>query len=205
MTLKNRTSKLLGGFIVLGVAVVATATVAFACTTYQGKETVTAGGKSSVTQGDNNCGHTGGCGFANGSMTYCSTSLGTPASLTASAGGSITVTVDPTTSCPSGYGQNQLATGTYDVNFINGTSSNGSRGAISSSDVSIENSEDCMTWNGGSITPLDHNYSVNSVGHGSATESIASGQTANTGGYLAGICVSTTNSDYGNEDGLALT
>jgi hypothetical protein len=189
----------IGGTLMVGVALMCMASVAFACTTYQGKMTVTANGASSVSQGDDNCNHTGGCGAPDGSMTFCSVSLA--ANLPASTGGTMTVSTGTTTTCTaSGQQQNHLAASTtYDINLINAN-------AMSSSDLTIDTTEDCMSWNGGSITKLT---TASTDANGAFTKSGISvpAGTKNTNSYYAGICISDqgTTSNYGNEAGLQYT
>jgi len=187
-----RKSRLLLGAAVPALAVVlAVGAVAFACTTYQGKLTITSSGVSSISQGDNNCGHTGGCGAPNGSMTYC----GTPtlaASVPHASGGTVTVAMGTTTNCsPS---QNHLAGNvTYDINLRNVD-------AMSSGDLVIDNPEDCMTWNAsGNINLTTALADAN--GAFSKSVSLPSG-TANTTGWYSGLCVSSHDSNYGNQGGI---
>lgn len=189
-----RKSRLLLGAAVPAVAVVlAVGAVAFACTTYQGKLTITSSGGTSVSEGDNNCGHTGGCGAPNGSMTYC----GTPtlaANVPHASGGSVTVTMGTTTSCPVGVGQNHLAGGvTYDINLRNVD-------AMSSSDLVIDNPEDCMTWNATGNINLTTAL-ADSNGAFTKTVTLPSGN-ANSSGWYSGLCVSSHDSNYGNQGGV---
>jgi hypothetical protein len=196
--LRHRKSKLLAGVTIAGVALATMGAVAFACTTYQGKMTVQAGTTTSISQGDDNCNHTGGCGFGNGSMTFCSVSFGAklPHGTT---GQSITVSTGTTTSCTgTGQMQNHLAvSSTFDVNWINTDS-------MSPSDLTIDNSEDCMTWNTGNYTKLG-TITTDSSGAASKTFSNLPAGTKNNGTYAAAVCISDSASNYGNQTPLQYT
>jgi len=187
-------SRLLGGaFATAAAALMVMGAVAFACTTYQGKLTISTTGGTSVSQGDNNCGHTGGCGAANGSMTYC----GTPtlaATEPHATGGSATITMGTTTSCSPGNGQNHLAGNvTYDINLRNVDS-------MSSGDVSIQDPEDCMTWNASGNINIT-TAAADSNGAFTKVITLPSG-TANSTGWYSGLCVSSHDSNYGNQGGI---
>ncbi|MGH9095287.1 MAG: hypothetical protein ACRDXE_09015, partial [Acidimicrobiales bacterium] len=101
----------LGSLAVGTTVLMSMGAIAFACTTYQGKLTVTTGTASSVSQGTDNC-DAGSCGTGDGSMTFCSTSLGAhvPHSTT---NNSITVAMGTTNSCSAlGYQESHLAANT---------------------------------------------------------------------------------------------
>jgi hypothetical protein len=186
--------------MVIAVVVVASASLAFACTTYQGKMQVTAGGATSISQGDDNCNHSGGCGFGNGSMTFCGTV--TLAAHVPHTGGTATVSTGTTDSCTgTGQIQNHLAANkTFDINIARVDS-------MSASDLTIDNNEDCMTWNvangvavklGTATTDANGAFTVSNLNVGSKAA-------ANSTGWYAGLCISDSTSDYGNQAGIRYT
>jgi hypothetical protein len=186
--------------MIIAVAVIVSAAAAYACTTYQGKMQVTAGGATSVSQGDNNCNHSGGCGAANGSMTFCGTV--TLAAHVPHTGGNVTVTTGTTDSCTgTGQQQNHLAASkAFDINIARVDS-------MSASDLTIDNNEDCMTWNvangvavklASATTDANGAFTVSNLGVGSKAA-------ANSTGWYAGLCISDSTSDYGNQAGIQYT
>ena len=197
--MSKRCSRGLGaGLSIVAVGIVLMASVAFACTTYQGKMTVTAGGASSISQGNNNCDVS--CGAANGSMRWCNgITLG--AHVPASTGGSATVTMATTTACvahsPS-WPENHLAgSTTFDINYINVD-------YMLTSTTTVGNPGDCMSWNGSGGMVNITTATTTSGGGFTKSITIPSG-TANTGSYYSGLCVSSSNSDYGNQAGVQFT
>lgn len=188
------------GFVATA-ALLAMASVAYACTTYRGTMTVT------ITSGDDGHGHTetaaiGANGDKGVSMGYCTTvpsgwgSTNNPkgAAHMGTAGGGITVTVAPADVCKGKLsGTNKLADGTnnYEVNF--------NPGKMFTSTSHIEpyvRAGDCMIGEPGNIR-LDADFDVANGGHGSASYTIGT-QTANATGEDGGVCVSRD----GNPEGM---
>jgi hypothetical protein len=184
-----------GGFFALAAAVVATATIAFACTTYAGKLTLTgnAGTGTSVSQG--HC--DGSCNTGNGSMTYCGTvTFGASAHATS---GKVTVQMGTTDNCTSVGNSHLTPNAVYDINYKYGS-------LMSTSDTIIDDpADDCMSWELGGSNPV-RLATVLADGNGGFTKSVnlTSPTTTNTTGNYASICVSDANSDFGNQGPLQI-
>lgn len=184
------------------------ASIAFACTTYVGKLTVTGpgvGGSSSVAQGDDNCpsdhGGSGPCDQSNGSMSFCGT-VQFGATVNHSTGGTITLSSVTTDACTGAQQKETTLTPinqTWDILVITAN-------AETSTDTFIDNADDCMEWQVGAsnITTLDSVTDTSGVFTGKTVHIPAETtfmNAASPASSSAGICVSQrgANSDWGNE------
>lgn len=175
----------------LAVAVLSVASLAFACTTYQGKMTVVTAGGTSVAQGDNNC--TATCGDPNGSMMFCgSVSFG--AVYDDSAAATATITLGTTDNCPST--QNHLNGSTdYGINIRKTQSMTNASGG-----TTITDPEDCMDWTvGNGTTHIVTVPNIPASGAFTTVVNLPTGTFSNTSGWSSGICVSDKLSWYGNQ------
>lgn len=181
------------------VVVLAMASVAYACTTYKGRMTVT------INSGSDGHGHdsTAAVG-SNSGMSYCSTlpsgwgSSSNPKGQAhlGTAGGNITVTVaaqDDVCKSLAITGTNRLSNGTdvYNVNFNPGKMFT----STTSHNAPYVRFNDCMNNEPGNVV-LDSNFDV-SGGAGSGSYNIGS-QTANATGEDGGVCVARD----GNGEGM---
>lgn len=164
------------------------ASAAFACTTYKGMMTVTAGTTASVVVGDN----------TNGSHRYCSPILGPGAQ--ASSGSTVAIKVGPAADCLGGsasptVGQNKLA-GTFNVKFYNGAGFTGGATSYAWNTHCGPNGPGVLLSDPG--TGLTAVMAVDVTGAGQVAVTLPTGLTANSMGDASAICVNDTTATAGN-------
>lgn len=162
--------RLMTGAFVATAWVLVLASTAFACTTFLGNMSVTAGGGTSSATG------------STGGMSYCS---GVTDGASASSSGTISVSVSPATGSCAG----QLPNGTYRVTFINNNAY-----AMPFSSWILQSNGDCMAKGGSTgTTTLETSFTVTSGSGSDTSVTLPSGLTAdsnNPGGTRSGVCVS---------------
>ena len=186
------------GATVVGV-VLALASVAMACTTFKGRFDVTAGGSTSRAWG------------ANSGMTHCGGAYvpQSNASLPTS-GGTITVEAVPTTSGVDGCSTSKLTDTTISTNplknrryYIYYVNRNGfvDNGGV------WKWQEDCMAGGGTRLAAADgkgDEIKVTNGATGPRSYAVPSGQQANSATDRAGVCISDTGANNGNQTPLAI-
>lgn len=190
--IKPRRRFLVGGFLAIAAAVVATATIAFACTTYAGKLTVTGNNGTGTSVAQGNCDST--CTTGNGSMTYCGT-VTFGASSHHTSGSTVNVQMGTTDNCNVRYGRGEshlTPNAVYDINYRYGS-------LMTTTDTNITDPEDCMSWTLGGATVRLGTALASGSGGFNKTVSFSSATTANSAGNYAAICVDDPSSLFGNQ------